>query len=218
MGGVCKMRVPLPAYNHVKECNSCVQQEEKEVSAYILAYQVANQLIRNYSGTMTMDPNTLVINLSPLEGSLTINLQSGQLSYQSLSISLQQHYASGKRLAEIVADIQDNLDLPKGNPTSEDKLYSLLIKLVEIYHARCGLQIVTLENSEGRTTWELRLSEQGPRGWIYSDGTAKNRFGEVLELKDWDHLRPEKLAAYVFGFNRYCSNYPSPLKESLPNS
>ncbi|AHF06720.1 hypothetical protein [Desulfitobacterium metallireducens] len=211
------MRFPLPIYNPVKECNSCIQQEEKEVSAHILAYQVANQLIKNHSGTMTMDSNTLVINLRSLEEPLTINLHSGQLSYQSLGVPLQQHYASGKRLTQIVSEIQDYLAIPEANQTSDYELYSLLTKLVEIYHARCGLQIITLDNSEEKTTWELRLTDQGPAGWIYSDGTAKNRFGEVLELKNWEHLRPEKMAAYVFGFNRYCSNYPSPLKESLSN-
>lgn len=211
------MRFPLPIYNPVKECNSCIQQEENEVSAHILAYQVANQLIKAHSGSMTMDCSTLAINLRFLEEPLTINLHSGQLSYQSLSVPLQQHYASGMSLGQIVSEIEDYLALPEANPGSDYEIYSLLTKLVEIYHARCGLKITTLENSEGKTTWELRLSDQDRVGWIYSDGTAKNRFGEVLELKDWEHLRPEKRASYVFGFNRYCSNYPSPLKEPLSN-
>lgn len=211
------MRLPLPNYNPVKECKFCLQQDENEVSAHILAYQVANQLIKSYSGTMIMDPGSLIISLSPLQEQLTINLQSGQLSYQSLSISLPQHYASRKGLALIVTEIKEYLALPEANPASDYEIYGLLTKLVEIYHARCGLQIITLENSEGNTTWELRLSEQGPPGWIYSNGTVRNRFGEVIELKDWQDLRPEKMATYVFGFNRYCSNYPSPLKKSLPN-
>lgn len=192
-----------------------MQQEEKEVSAHILAYQIANELIKNHSGSMNMDQNSLVINLDSLEGPLTINLRSCSLDYQAINIPLQQYYASGKRLAQMVSEIQDNLSLPKGNAISNYDIYGLLTKLIEIYHARCGLRIITMDNSEGKTTWELRLSEQGPSGWIYSDGTAKNRYGEILELKDWKHLRPEKMAAYVFGFNRYCSNYPSPLKESV---
>lgn len=211
------MRFALPLYNPVKECNSCTLREEKEISAHILAYQVAHQLIKNYSGSISMDHNTLVVTLDSSEEPLTIDLRTGHLNNKNLSIPLPQHYASGKRLADIVTEIHDGLTLLEANPTSDHELYGLLTKLVEIFHARCGLQIITLENSEGKTTWELHLPEQGSQGWISSDGIVKNRFGEVFDLQDWKHLRPEKLATYVFGFNRFCKHYPSPLKESSIN-
>lgn len=211
------MRFALPSYNPVKECNSCTFREENQVSAHILSYQIAHQLLKNYPGTMSIDRQTLVVTLDPLDEPLTINLHTGYLHHKSLNMPLQQHYASGKQLAQIVTEIHDNLALPEANPDSDQELYGLLTKLIEIYHARCGLQIITLDQSEGKTTWELRLDEQGPAGWISSDGTARNRFGEVLDLQEWKHLRPEKLAAYVFGFNRYCSNFPSPLKEPTVN-
>lgn len=209
------MRFPLPIYNPVKECNCSMQQNEKEVSAHILAYQVANQLLRKHSGTMAMDADTLVISLNSLEEPIRINLRSSELSYQAKSISVEELYTSGMRLSQIVTEINDYLGLQEEDTTSDSDIYELLTKLVEIYHARCGLQIITLDNFEGKVTWELRLSEQGPSGWIYSDGTAKNRYGEIIELKEWKNLRPEKIAAYVFGFNRYCSNYPSPLKKAV---
>lgn len=217
VGGVFKMRFALSLYNPVKECSSRTFREENEVSAHILAYQVAYHLIRNHAGTMSMNHNTLDVIFDSLEEPLTINLRSGYLNYKSLNVPLLQYYASGKRAPEIAAEIHDYLALPVVNPTIDYEIYGLLTKLVEIYHARCGLQIITLENSEGKIIWELQLSEQGLPGWISSDGIAKNRFGEVLELQDWKHLRLEKLAAYVFGFNRYCSHYPSPLKESSLN-
>lgn len=209
------MRFPLPIYNPVKECNCYMQQNETEVSAHILAYQVANQLIRKHSGMLAIDADTLVITLNSLEEPIRINLRSSELNYRAMSISLEERYSSGMRLAQIVNEISDYLGLPEENITSDLDIYGLLTKLIEIYHARCGLKIITLDNSDGKVTWELRLSEQGPSGWIYSDGTAKNRYGEIVELNEWKNLRPEKMAAYVFGFNRYCSNYPSPLKEAV---
>lgn len=211
------MRLALATYNPVKECQSCTIREEKEVSAHILAYQVAHQLFNSYSGSLNMDYNTLIVQLDFSEAPLTIDLHAGHLNYKSLSIPLQQHYESGRSLSEIVKEIQDYLALPEVSPTPDREYYTLLTKLIEIFHARCGLHFRTIETTEEKTTWEFSLCEQGPQGWISSDGIVSNRFGEVLNLRDWKHLRPEKLAAYVFGFSRFCRHFPSPIRESLVN-
>lgn len=140
-------------------------------------------------------------------------MNSGILVYGSLKTSILIHYHVDKGLTELKEEIISDLGLPlTENKEYEDPIFRLFVKLIEIFHARCGLKIKTIENTDEETVWEIYLSETGPHGWISSDGIAKNAQGEQVDIKLWFSLRPEKIAGYVFGFNSFCKNYKSPLK------
>lgn len=206
------MRLAVSDFNPVKECQSCNNREEREVSSYILSYQIAHQLLMSVPGQIQVDGNRLILNLDS-HGSLHFDLRSGSLNANNLSISLVQRYQLDKRLDELTRQIKEELEInPAGEGYQVNPIYTLLVKLVEIFHARCGLHVQSVQTQGDIAQWEIQLCEGGPRGWIQSDGIIRNRFGEEANLSDWSTLRPEKLAAYVFGFNRFCRHYPSPIK------
>jgi hypothetical protein len=163
-------------------------------------------------GQIQVDGNRLILNLDSHEP-LHFDLRSGSLNAKNLSISLEQRYQLDKRLDELTRQIKEELEIDSPEEGHQvDPIHTLLVKLVEIFHARCGLQVQSVQAQGDTVQWEIQLCEGGPRGWIQSDGIIRNRFGEEANLSDWSQLRPEKLAAYVFGFNRFCRHYPSPVK------
>lgn len=214
--GGAKMRVALSVLNPVKDCQCSAQRDENEVSAHILAYQIAYHLLSCIPGQIQIDGSNLTLKLEEHE-SLHFDLQSGYLHGQNLKIPFIEGYKDQKRLDEIVKAIKEELMITSSHEAREvDPITTLLVKLIEIYHARCGLKIYTRINEDGQTTWEINLHEGGPSGWVEGDGTIRNRLGEVVRLEEWSHLRPEKRATYVFGFNRFCRHFPSPLdKETV---
>lgn len=208
---VLRLRIALSVVNPVKDCQCGIQRDEEAVSAHILAYQVAFNLLSSTPGQIQVDRNGLTLRLEEYDP-LHFDLKSGLLNAQNLNIPLGEGYQGKRGVNEIVKAIKEELNItPTDNFHKVDPLTTLLVKLIEIYHARCGLQIHTIKCEEDNTIWEINLHEGGPRGWVQSDGTIRNRLGEVAQLEQWTHLRPEKMAAYVFGFNRFCKHFPNPL-------
>ncbi len=205
------MRLALPIDNPAKECTSCSVTTESYVSGYILSFQVADQLLRCFPGSWEIWPSQLTLQIEGIEEALEFNLGSGSLSKGTLVIQLVARYSPDKRLSNLAEEIARDLGLPamaKGNPDSK---FQVLVKLVEIFHARCGLHILpVLFNQE--ELLELRLCQEGggPQGWISKEGIAMNRFGERVDIEKWSNLRPEMQAANLFGFQRFCRHYPSP--------
>ncbi len=211
--GVFRLRIALDV-NPVKECQSCTQRDEREVSAHILAYQIAHQLLSSVPGQIQVDGSRLILNLQEHDP-LHFDLRSGSLHARNLNIPLEQRYRNEKSLEELARQIKEEIQItPLDTKHQIDPLATLIVKLIEIYHARCGLHISSVQCQENRTIWEVKLHENGPSGWIQSDGVLRNRFGEEVNMSEWMHLRPEKLAMYVFGFNRFCRHFPSPVKSN----
>lgn len=210
--GVFRMRLALLSSNPVKECQSCEGREEREVSSHILSYQIAHQLLKSVPGKIQVEGSRLILDLDSHEP-LHFDLRSGTLNTRNLSIPLEQRYQRDKRLSELTRQIREELQINEEMEGIQvDPIHILLVKLIEIFHARCGLHIQSVQTQGDKTLWEIRLCEDGPSGWIQSDGVIRNRFGEETTLDDWSQLRPEKLAAYVFGFNRFCRHYSVPTK------
>lgn len=210
--GVFRMRLASLSSNPVKECQSCDGREEREVTSHILSYQIAHQLLMSVPGQIQVEGSRLTLNLDSHEP-LHFDLRSGTLNTMNLSIPLEQRYQRDKRLSELTRQIKEELQINgeiEGNQVNQ--IHTLLVKLIEIFHARCGLHIQSAQTQGDKTLWEIRLCEGGPIGWIQSDGVIRNRFGEEANLDVWKQLRPEKLAAYVFGFNQFCRHYSVPTK------
>lgn len=202
-------------YNFVKECKDCSLTDETEISAKILSFQLADCLLRRYSGKWELTGEELQINLNGVNLPLHFDLNTGLLSYGLFRIQIVDRYTSKKGLNYLTNELIQVLDLPvpKGSDFY-DPLFSLFVKLIEIFHARCELKIIPIRKTDKMSGWEIFLCEKGPRGWINIEGIAENRFGEKADIKEWYSLRPEKLAAYVFGFYKFCKNYKSPLEMS----
>lgn len=210
------MRLTLPTYNPLKECQGCSLRDETKVSAQILSFQLADQLLRRYSGTWKLTRGELHIHLKGLDFPLSFELGTGALAYGSLRTQVIARYTPDLGVAHLAGELVQDLALPSPsfseNHGFQDPLFALFVKLIEIFHARCGLDIVPVEKDKETVGWEIFLCEDGPRGWISTEGIAENRFGERADIKEWFNLRPEKLATYVFGFNKFCKNYPSPFR------
>jgi hypothetical protein len=208
------MRLNSPAYNPVKECNGCTQHDENKVAAHILSFQLSNLLLKHFSGTWQLTKGELKLHLEGVEHPLSFDLNHGTLAYGSLRTSIGVRYSVEKGLNQLLEELIQDFALPSpGYKQFEDSMFNLFVKLIEIFHARCGLTIIPVEKDHQPLGWELCLGEDGPRGWISTDGVAENRFGDRVDIKEWYNLRPEKTAAYVFGFNQFCRNFPSPFKK-----
>lgn len=212
------MRFVIPPDSSMAECHSCRDYDEYQVGSYILCYQVANSLLSDYSGSWKIGESGITLSCKGLDAPLYFEFGSGTLSYKSLAFPLYPHYSCYQGIKGLRGEICRNLDLEmqlEGRTGPPDLLFNLFVKLIEIFHVRCGLQI--RENSEpnGPKSWEIRLRKEGMEGWVGADGVARNRFGETVKIAQWLNLRPEKMATYLFGFNRYCLYYPSPLKQQI---
>lgn len=207
------MRLALPTYNPMRECQAYTLRDENKVTAYILSFQLVELFLKKFSGTWRLTKGELKLHLKGVEYPLCFDLNLGTLVYGTLRMSIVARYSPERGLTQLMDEVSNDLSLPTPEVQSfNDPIFTLFVKLVEIFHARCGLNIVSLEKGHQITGWELFLSEQGPTGWISTDGIAENSLGERVDIKEWYTLRPEKMAAYVFGFNQFCGNYPSPFK------
>lgn len=206
------MRLPLTNYNPVKLCQGCIQHDETKVAAQILSYQLAYHLLKRYSGTWQVKKDEILLQLEGTAHPLHFELNTGVLRYKTVRTSIVSRYSVERGLNELAEEISKDFALPDSRGEFQDPLMGLFVKLIEIYHARCGLRIVQCEKGQSLAGWELALGDETLRGWISSDGVMENRFGERYDLQDWFALRPEKMAAYVFGFYRFCKNYPSPIR------
>ena len=209
------MRLALPLDNPAKECISCKVTDENYISGYILSFQVADQLLRCYPGSWEIWPSQLTLQIEGIEEALEFNLGTGSLNKGTFVIQLVPRYSPDKRLSILAGEIAHDLGLPPMTKGDSDSKFQLLVKLVEIFHARCGLHISpVLFNQE--ELLELRLCQEGggPQGWISKENMAINRFGESVDIKKWSDLRLEKQATNLFGFQRFCSHYPNPESSS----
>jgi hypothetical protein len=198
-------------YNENRECLGCGLRDEKQIATYILSFQIANQLLKRFDGEWNITSNEIVLKLNNAENPITVEFTSGTINYKTLSTKFYPRYSAEEGVNGLVDGLCTDLALPtiaKAHKNS-DFLFNLFVKLVEIFHARCDLRI-----APGKTQgeWEIRLSEDGPFGWIGEDQIAENRFGEKMDIAQWENLRPEKVATYVFGFNRFCKNFQCPMK------
>lgn len=207
------MRLALATYNPVKECKNCSMRDENLVSAHILSFQTAAQLLQRFGGSWNTDGEGIELHLAGIENSLQFDLATGTVRNGTVMTQLGPRYTPDKGILALTDELCADLALPKtegGVPL--DPVFTLFLKLVEIFHARCGLRIIRVDSANGLGTWELRLEADGLSGWIGSDGYAHNRFGESIDLNIWQNLRPEKAATYIFGFNQFCRHYPNPLQ------
>lgn len=204
------MRIASLTYNEARECTGCGIREEKQVSTYILSFQIADQLFNTFGGKWDITTNEIVLHLDTLSYPLTIDLYSGTINYGTVTARFYNRYSAQKGVAGLVKELCTDLGIQlKESNRNNEFLFEVFVKLVEIFHARCDLRIIP-GKAEGE--WEIRLNGQGPSGWIGEDQIAENRFGEKVDISQWENLRPEKAATYIFGFNRFCKNFQCPMK------
>jgi len=204
------MRIASLTYNEARECLGCGVRDEKQISTYILSFQIADQLLKRFKGEWKITANEVVLDLEGLNHSLTIDFTSGNINYGTVMARFNHRYSSEKGVSGLAAELCSDLAIPANEPKSNpDFLFKVFVKLVEIFHARCDLRIAP-GKSQGE--WEIRLNQDGPSGWVSDDNIAENRFGEKMDISQWENLRPEKAATYIFGFNRFCKNFQCPMK------
>lgn len=206
------MRLVLPSYNPVKQCQGCSQYDENKVSAQILSYQLAYNLLTRYGGNWQVKKDEIILQLEDVDQPLYFELNTGTLKYKTLRASVVSRYSVESGLNLLAEDIVKDFALPYSFKDFQEPLFGFFVKMIEIFHARCGLKIAQCEKGQTLAGWELALGDENLNGWISSNGVVENRFGEQYNLKEWFSLRPEKMAAYVFGFLNFCGNYPSPIK------
>ncbi|MEL1135846.1 hypothetical protein AAC978_11735 [Desulfitobacterium sp. THU1] len=206
------MRLALEV-NPVKECQSCARRDEREVSAHILSYQIAHQLLSRVQGHIQVDGNFLILDLEG-HAPLYFDLSQGSVRVKNLNNPLEQRYDREKAVDELASKIMEEAQINPSDGVTIDPVTNLLVKLIEIYHARCCLHIASVQVQGENTIWEIKLNDDGRSGWIQSNRILRNSFGEEINIDNWQHLRPEKLAMYVFGFFGFCSHYPSPMKQT----
>lgn len=204
------MRIASLTYNEAKDCMGCGYRDEKQISTYILSFQIAEQLLKRFQGQWKITGDEIVLSLENLSHPLSIDLSSGTIQYGTLRTRFFHRYAPIKGVSGLVDELCSDLVLPMGEPKNNTEfLFKVFVKLVEIFHARCDLRI-----APGKTDgeWEIRLNQNGPSGWVGEDRIAENRFGEKIDISQWENLRTEKAATYIFGFNRFCKNFQCPMK------
>ncbi|HHV64394.1 MAG TPA: hypothetical protein GXX46_04915 [Peptococcaceae bacterium] len=204
------MRIASVVYNEAKDCQGRAVKDEKQISTYILAFEIAEKLLQRYSGQWKIAGNEIVLNLQGLDHPLKIDNINGTINYGTLTTYYYHRYDARKGVSGLVQELCLDLALPFADGNySTDFLFKVFVKLVEIFHARCDLRILPgSQNGE----WEIRLNQTGPSGWINDQNVIENRFGEKMEISAWEGLRPEKVATYIFGFNRFCKNFQCPMK------
>ncbi|MGI6451732.1 MAG: hypothetical protein ACOX3R_16170 [Desulfitobacteriia bacterium] len=204
------MRIASLTYNEAKDCQGSGVRDEKQISTYILSFEIAERLLERFSGQWKITGNEIVLNLAGLGHSLAIDYVAGIIKYGTLSAYFYHRYDPRKGVSGLVRDLCLDLAVPQVEGSySTDFLFKVFVKLVEIFHPRCDLRILS-GPKEGE--WEIRLNQTGPSGWINAQNFAENRFGEKVDISVWQSLRPEKVATYIFGFNRFCKNFQCPMK------
>ena len=204
------LRIMSMSYNEARECAGCILRDEKEISIYILSFQIAGQLLNQHQGDWKINDNEIVLTLEGLNNPITVDVSSGSLTYGTVAMRFYHRYSAEKGVKALVEEICSDLAIPyKKEANNTEFLFNAFVKLVEIFHARCGLRI---EHGKTEGEWEIRLSQDGPYGWIGEDNIAENRFGQKIDISEWAKLRPEKAATYIFGFNRFCNHFECPMK------
>ena len=204
------MRIASLDYDENRECRGRSVRDEKQISTYILSFQIAEKLLRIYQGGWKISGNGIILKLDGLTQDLVIDMESGVISYGTVPIPFMNRYSPAKGVMALAQELSSDLNLPSKEDVSDlDFLFKVFVKLVEVFHARCDLRILP-GNADGE--WEIRLGEEGPSGWLSTDFIAENRFGEKMEISVWENLRAEKVATYLFGFNRFCKNFQCPMR------
>jgi len=204
------MRIASLNYEEDRECRGSSVRDEKQISTYILSFQVAEKLLRIHQGSWKITGNQIVLQLKDLEQDLVIDIESGKISYGTVTIPFANRYSAAQGVMSLVQELCSDLNIPPKEAVNDlDFLFKVFVKLVEVFHARCDLRILP-GNADGE--WEIRLGEEGPSGWLSADNIAENRFGEKMDISVWENLRAEKVATYLFGFNRFCKNFQCPMR------
>ncbi|NLI93425.1 MAG: hypothetical protein GX434_14955 [Peptococcaceae bacterium] len=204
------MRIASISYNEARDCMGSGVRDEKQISTYILSFQIADQFLRRFEGNWKFTQSEIILNLNSLANPLMIEFHTGTINYGTLTTRFYHRYSPEKGVSGLVEELCSDLAIPgREAKRNTNFLFNVFVKLVEIFHARCDLRIAP-GKAEGE--WEIHLSEQGPVGWISEDGIAENRFGEKIDICQWETLRPEKTATYIFGFNRFCKHFQCPMK------
>ena len=204
------LRIMSMSYNEARECSGCSLRDEKQVSTYILSYQIAGQLLNKYQGEWKLTEKEIVLNLRGLDNPIIIDTTSGALSYGSVVMRFLQRYSPKLGVKALVNEICSDMGIPSVDEKNNTEfLFNIFVKLIEIFHARCDLRILP---GKAKGEWEILLSQDSLFGWIGEDNIAENRFGEKIDISQWQNLRPEKAATRIFGFNRFCNHFQCPMK------
>ena len=204
------LRIMSMSYNEAKECAGCSLRDEKQVSTYILSFQIAEQLLKQHQGGWNISSKEIILKLEGFANPVIIDVSSGTVTYGTIAMPFYNRYSPEKGVKVLVDEVCADLAIPcRQDSNNSEFLFNAFVKLVEIFHARCDLRIGP-SKTEGE--WEIRLSQDGPFGWIGEDNIAENRFGEKMDISQWKKLRPEKAATYIFGFNRFCKHFQCPMK------
>lgn len=204
------MRIATLTYNEAKDCTGSGYREEKETSTYILSFEIAEQLLKNFGGQWKITNNEIVLNLQGLSHPLSIDFSNGLINYGTVMTRFYHRYSPVKGVTALVRELCLDMAIPFNEQQYHpDFLFKVLVKLVEIFHARCDLRIRP-GKSEGQ--WEIYLAQNELSGWVGLNNIAENRLGQKVDLSKWQSLRTEKAATYLFGFNRFCKNFECPMK------
>ena len=204
------MRISTLTYDENRECSGCTPRDEKQISTYILAFQIAEHFLAQKQGGWSITENEIILRLENLEYPLIIDNAAGTLNYGTLTTSFYNRYSAKKGIKVLVKEICEDFAIVCGQDTLElDYLFKVLVKMVEIYHANCNLRILPGKSSG---EWVIGINSDGPVGWIGEDMIAENRFGEKIDISQWKDVKTEKAATYIFGFNRFCKDFECPLK------
>lgn len=195
------MRLIQFEYNSESEYRGSFIADEAKVAAQILSFQCAKQFLRRYSGKWELEAGEIRIYLNGIDSALCFELETGMMTYGSSRVSIVDRYTPAKGLECLTGEFIQELSLPIPKSVGiVDPIFELLVKLIEIYHARCGLEFMAVKKDNKTVGWEIFLKE-GPHGVIYKEGILENRSGERTDIAKWLSLRPEKLATYVYRFN-----------------
>jgi hypothetical protein len=197
-------------YDENRECRGCSDREENNLSRYILAFQVADELLRRYEYHWSISRDEITLNSCDFNNEIRIGFNSGLLRTASTEIDLLENYDSFAGVKGLTDFICEQLELEQRSGDREiSYVFDLLTKLVQIFHARCNLRIIP-GDFVGTREWEISIGDDEAKGWLNEKGIARNRFGQVIDTKNWRGLRTEKAATYLFGFNSFCQNFRSP--------
>lgn len=204
------LRIRSLTYNEASECMGCAFRDEKQISTYILSFQIADQLLRQHRGTWKITESGIELYLDGMNNAVTIDIHSGIVKHGTVNAPFFNRYDAGHGVKGLVAELCSDLAVPAGSADHKPAyLFGLFVKLVEIFHARCDLRIVP---GKASGEWTIVLGHDSLEGYIGEDGIAENRFGQKADIFQWQNLRPEKAAAYVFSFNRFCDNVQCSMK------
>lgn len=197
-------------YDHNRECRGCSDREENNLSRYILAFQVADELLRRYEFDWSISKYEILLNSRDFIHEIRIGFNSGLLATALTEIDLLEKFNPFSGIKGLTDFICQEIELEQRSAYRDPGyVFDLMAKLVQIFHARCNLRIIP-GDLVGTKEWEISIGDDEAKGWLNEKGIARNRFGQVIDTKKWMGLRSEKAATYLFGFNSFCQNFRSP--------